>query len=193
VEAAPQQPAIHGAVGEQVNVHSPFASQPALLAGQSPGAPQPHCPPAATASHASPLDPAAKPAVHDEHVPPLFPHAVVPVPAWHVPPVAAEQQPPWHGCEVLHEAVHALMDVSQAIPAGQSAADWHPHLAAGAVPRQSDPLALPAHTAHAGCPVSQAAAVVPVEHVPAALQHPPLHAEAPVLPHAVEHCPAAHA
>jgi hypothetical protein len=116
----PQQPALQGAVGEHVKRHRPdVVSQPALFEGQSPAAPQPHCPPPVTASHTSPLEPAAKPAVHDEHVPPLLPHAVVPVPAWQVPR-AAEQQPPLQGCDVPHVVVHTPVVVLQARSTGQS-------------------------------------------------------------------------
>jgi len=116
----PQQPALQGAVGEQVKRHSPeVVSQPALFEGQSLAAPQPHCPPPVTASHTSPLESAAKPAVQDEHVPPLLPHAVVPVPAWQVPR-AAEQQPPLQGCDVPHVVVHTPVVVLQASSTGQS-------------------------------------------------------------------------
>jgi hypothetical protein len=121
----PQQPALQGAVGEHVKRHRPeTVSQPALFEGQSLAAPQPHCPPLVTASHTSPLEPAAKPAAQDEHVPPLLPHAVVPVPAWQVPR-AAEQQPPLQGCDVPHVVVHAPVVVLQASSAGQSAAFVH--------------------------------------------------------------------
>jgi len=124
--AVPQQPALQGALVEHVKTQRPeVVSQPALPAGQSPTTMQPHCPPPFTGSHTSPLEPAVKPAVHDEHTPPLLPHVVGSVPIWQVPPVAAEQQPPWQGCDVAHVGVHVPVPVSQALPAGQSAALVH--------------------------------------------------------------------
>ncbi|MGH7293798.1 MAG: hypothetical protein ACRELB_02640, partial [Polyangiaceae bacterium] len=190
VDAGPQQPATHGALGEHENVHRPDAPHPLLLGGQSVGEPHPHCPPPVTGSHTSPLAPAVNPAVHDEQRPPLLPQVAVPVPGWQVPPVAAEQHPPLQGCEVLHAVVQVLLVASHACPAGQSDADWQPHFA-GDEPRHSEPLALPTQLVQAGWPVLHAAGVVPALHVPAALQQPPLHAEAPAPPQAVEHWPVA--
>jgi hypothetical protein len=192
VEPVPQQPALHGAVGEQTKMQRPVeVSQPALLAGQSTALAHPHWPPPVTGSHTSPALAAANAAVHEVQTPPLSPQVAVCVPAWQVPPVAALQHPPLQGCDVPHAVVHVLLVVSHACPAGQSDAVWQPHFAGVVAPRHTEPLALPVHTSHAGLPVSHAAAVVPALHVPAALQHPPLHAVSAVPPHAVEHAPVA--
>lgn len=192
VEPDPQQPALHGADVEHTKIQRPVAvSQPALVAGQSPALPHPHCPPPVTGSHTSPALSAANAAVHEEHTPPLSPQVAVCVPVWQVPPVAALQHPPLQGCDVPHAVVHVLLVVSHACPAGQSDADWQPHFAGVVALRHTEPLALPVQTSHAGFPVSHAVAVVPALHVPAALQHPPLHAVSAVAPHAVEHAPVA--
>jgi hypothetical protein len=83
-----QQPVEQGwPGGEQLVVHSFFATSQADPAGQSPGLAQPQAPPPAVAWHTWPVDAEAQLA----QVPPVEPQAAVEVPARHWP---AEQQPP---------------------------------------------------------------------------------------------------
>jgi hypothetical protein len=188
----PQHPAVQGEAGsehEKVQ-RSVVVLQPALFAGQLALVAHPHCPPPVTTSQALPLVPAVKPAVQLAQRPPLFPQDAVSVPTWHVPPVAAEQQPPLQGCDVLQLVVHVLVVVSHASSAGQSAAVRQPHAFDGVPTTHAEPLALPVHDAHVAWPVLQVVAAVPALHDPLVVQQPPLHAVSCGAPHAVVHCPA---
>jgi hypothetical protein len=188
----PQQPAEQGDAGsEHVKVHrSVVVLQPALFAGQLAAVVQPHWPPPVVGSHVLPLVAAVKPAVQLAQRPPVLPHSGAPVPGWHVPAVAAEQHPVLQVWVELHAVVHVLVVVSHAWSTGQSEGVRQPQALDGVPGRQADPLALPVHVAHPGCPVLQAAPVLPVLHEPVAAQHVPLHAVSSAAPHVVLHWPA---
>lgn len=99
----------------------------------------------------------------------MSPHALSDVPATQLPFAAALQQPPLQGCIVSQDVVQAPL--RQAIPDGQSFAWTQPQ----APPTHCEPLALPAHVAHALPFVPHASGAVPATQVPFE-QQPPLQA-----------------
>lgn len=174
LEAAAQQPAWHGVPGRaHAKLHRCVVVLQALaVAGQSPIALHPHCPPPVTAMQVSPPVPAVNNAPQSLHAAPLLPHVAVAVPATQVP---AAQQPSLQSWLALQVVTHLCCVRSQALPLGQSLTLLQPQ---APLARQAVPLTSPTQVPHTPAPVSaQKVVVLPGWHVPAevAEQQPPLH------------------
>jgi hypothetical protein len=171
--AAEQQPDGQGVLESQAKVQRPVVvSQDVALAGQWVVLVHPHCPPPDTATQRLPAVPAANSAGQSEQAPPSVPHVAAAVPGTQLP---LSQQPPLQVWVALQEMVQVLLVVSQALPAGQSAAVLQPQ---APLARQTVPLALLTQLPQTVWPVSaQRAEVSPGSQVPAVVaeQQPPLH------------------